>query len=89
MQTRIIVSGLVQGIGFRYFVLDNARELGITGWVKNIEDGKVEALLQGRLENIKKLIELCKTGSAMAKVEKIQEFESDEPIYQDFVVRKQ
>ncbi len=94
-QIRIIVSGLVQGKGFRYFVLDNARELGVTGWVRNLpagrqgtEDNKVEALLQGDNESIKKLIELCRKGPAMAKVSGIEEFSSAEPKYQNFVVRK-
>ncbi len=87
MQTRIIISGLVQDIGFRYFVLDNAIELGITGWVRNTKDGKVEAVLQGRKEDIQKLIELSRSGPGMAKVTGIEEFESNEPYYQDFVVK--
>lgn len=95
MQKRVLISGLVQGIGFRYFVLDNALELGITGWVRNLPagrqgtpDNKVEALLQGEDNKVKELIELCRKGSALAKVEKLEEFESSELKYQDFIIRK-
>lgn len=88
MQVRVLISGLVQGIGFRYFVLDRASELGVTGWVRNTSDNKVEALFQGEEDKVKELIDLCRKGPALAKVEKIEEFPSSEPIYQDFLIRK-
>lgn len=52
-QARVIISGFVQGIGFRHFVKKEAEKLGLTGWVRNISDNKVEALLQGSASNAK------------------------------------
>lgn len=46
MRAHILISGMVQGVGFRYFVADKAIELGLTGWVKNKKDGNVEAEFQ-------------------------------------------
>jgi acylphosphatase len=88
MQKKILISGLVQGIGFRFFILDRAMELGVTGWTRNTQDNKVEALFQGDEKTVLKLIDLCKTGPGMAKVKKVEEFKSSEPKYQDFIIRK-
>lgn len=87
IQVRILISGLVQGIGFRYFVLDQARSLGITGWVRNTQDGEVEGVLQGAENKVRELVKLCRNDPGMANVEKIEEFKSNEPKYQDFVIK--
>lgn len=86
-QVRILISGVVQGVGFRYFVLDNAQELGITGWVRNTINGKVEAVLQGEEKDVICLIERIRKGPALAKVKDIEEFPSKEPKYEDFVIK--
>jgi acylphosphatase len=54
---RIVVSGVVQGVGFRYTAVQYARELNVTGTARNMPDGTVEMYVQGTLEGIKKLIE--------------------------------
>ncbi|MGB9621320.1 MAG: acylphosphatase [Brevinematia bacterium] len=66
-----IVSGRVQGVGFRYFVQRQAIKLGLKGWVKNREDGKVEVLAFGEEENINKLLTLLHQGPSMSFVEKV------------------
>lgn len=78
----VIISGDVQGVGFRQFTKYQANKLGVKGWVKNLPDGRVEAILQGRTEDVEKLILLCRKGPAVAivrdlKVEELpdQEFE--------------
>jgi acylphosphatase len=61
-KVHLFISGFVQGVGFRQFVKANARKLGLTGWVRNLADERVEALFQGPEETIKKAIEICKKG---------------------------
>jgi tRNA pseudouridine55 synthase len=65
------VYGRVQGVGYRYFVKEKAQSLDIFGYVKNLEDGTVEVLAQGREENLQKLIEEFKKGPFLARVDKL------------------
>lgn len=71
-QAHIIISGKVQGVCYRASCMEYAKGLGIKGWVKNLEDGKVEALVQGEKEKINKLIEWCKQGPPAAMVEEVK-----------------
>lgn len=66
------VYGRVQGVGYRYFVKNKAKELDILGYVKNLNDGTVEVLAQGREENLQKLVKELKKGPFLAKVEKVE-----------------
>ena len=81
MRARVLISGMVQGVGLRFFIKDRADELGVTGWVKNRKDGRVEAVLQRltgwkRVEQdratIEELIELCKKGTALSEVNGVE-----------------
>jgi tRNA pseudouridine55 synthase len=65
------VYGSVQGVGYRYFVKEKAQSLDLLGYVKNLEDGTVEVLAQGREENLQKLIEELKKGPFLARVDKL------------------
>ncbi len=78
MQAHIFISGMVQGVGFRFFIKTNAQKLGLTGWVKNTEDGGVEAVFCGGKENIEKMIKLCKKGPMLAEVKHVG-FDWEEP----------
>ncbi|MEJ6951668.1 acylphosphatase [Natronospora cellulosivora (SeqCode)] len=71
VQKNIIISGRVQGVGFRAFALDKAKQFNIKGWIKNRSDGKVEAVVQGKDEDLKKLLAFLKEGPAWARVEGI------------------
>ena len=68
IQAHVYISGFVQGVGFRAYVRSKARKLGITGWVRNLTDDRVEAILQGDKEVIEKLLKICKRGPFFAKV---------------------
>lgn len=68
MNARLIITGNVQGVGFRAFVRNRAIKNNITGWVKNLDDGSVEALLSGSQENLDKLIEITRRGTPWSKV---------------------
>lgn len=71
MQVHVIITGSVQGVGYRQFVKSNARKLGLYGWVRNNEDGSVESVLQGDKSNIDQLLALCKKGPFLAEVKDI------------------
>jgi acylphosphatase len=65
-QVYILISGRVQGVGFRYFALHKAQELNITGWAKNTPDGKVEIEASGLPENLNTFVDWMKIGPARA-----------------------
>lgn len=68
----IFISGFVQGIGFRQFIKKNAEEHGLAGWVRNLTDGRVEAVLKARKEDVEKMIMLCRKGPFLAEVENVE-----------------
>lgn len=74
MKKRVIIRvyGFVQGVNFRYYTMREAQNLGLSGWVKNEEDGSVTILAEGEEEDLKKLIEWAKRGPNWAEVEKIE-----------------
>ncbi len=76
----IIVTGRVQGVGFRYFTVRCANNLGLCGWVRNLPDGGVEAVIQGQNEKIEEMIELLQEGPGASIVTdlKIEEIEQEE-----------
>ena len=67
MQAHVYISGFVQGVGFRAYVRSKARKMGVTGWVRNLTDGRVEGVFQGEKEVVLRLISLCNRGPFFAK----------------------
>jgi acylphosphatase len=57
-----VIEGRVQGVGFRYFVLENALQLGLTGWVRNSWDGNVEVTAEGERSQLEKLLAMLYRG---------------------------
>jgi len=72
MKKHIIISGKVQGVGFRYWLYQAAKQRNIDGWVRNKISGEVEALLIGDDVEIDNLISLCEKGPPSSKVTKIK-----------------
>jgi len=70
-RAHIIVKGRVQGVCFRAETQYEARKLGINGWVRNLRDGRVEAVFEGEEDNIKAAIRWCYHGPAGAKVKDV------------------
>ena len=66
------VIGRVQGVGFRYFVLTEANDLGLTGWVRNRRDGSVEVVAEGEQNQLDLLVEAVKRGSRSSHVQDVQ-----------------
>jgi tRNA pseudouridine55 synthase len=82
------IYGKVQGVGYRYFTEKIAKKLNILGYVKNLEDGTVEVVAQGKEEDLQKFIEQLKIGPFLAKVEKIDIiFKKPTDIYLYFEIR--
>ena len=78
---RYIVSGRVQGVGFRWFVDREARIIGLVGWVRNNPDGNVEVLASGTEEQLAKLTKRLKEGPRASRVDEvIEEDASDEVV---------
>lgn len=69
---RVFVSGKVQGIGYRDWVIRQAREFGVTGWVRNLRDGRVELLVAGDEHAATALIDACREGPALARVDHVE-----------------
>jgi acylphosphatase len=67
-----IVAGLVQGVNFRYFTRERAQALALTGWVRNLPDGRVEALAEGPRPALEQLLEFLHHGPSHARVESVQ-----------------
>lgn len=75
-RAHVFVSGQVQGIFFRQSTKEKARENGVTGWVRNLPDGRVEAVFEGEEEAVKSLVNYCKRGPPGALIKDIDvEFE--------------
>jgi acylphosphatase len=66
------ISGIVQGVGYRYFAQATATTDGLVGWVRNLPDGDVECEAEGRQDILEKWIEQLKKGPPLARVDKIQ-----------------
>jgi acylphosphatase len=73
MRRRYVIEGEVQGVGFRYFAVQVARRLGIRGWVRNLPDGRVEAVGDGTPEQVGRFEAALRRGPAMASVTNVQE----------------
>ena len=74
---RVRVTGRVQGVFFRAWTRDEAKALGLTGWVRNDDDGSVEALLEGSEKAVAKMVELMGQGSSHARVDDVEVEEAD------------
>ncbi|MDH3215819.1 MAG: acylphosphatase [Candidatus Krumholzibacteria bacterium] len=82
------VEGVVQGVFFRESTRQVAQGLGLTGWVKNLPDGRVEALFQGDREHCEKALEFVRAGPPSARVASVEEKwqDGEEPL-SDFTIR--
>jgi acylphosphatase len=83
---RLVIRGHVQGVGFRYSLWSEADRLGVSGWVRNLPDGTVEAAAYGPPEAVAALIRWAHVGPRLARVERV-EVADDAGIYQGFELR--
>jgi acylphosphatase len=72
VQAHIIVSGMVQGVGYRYFVMRLAKRMQLTGWARNLYSGEVEILVEGQRGSIESFIKDLWTGNPSALVRNVE-----------------
>jgi len=86
-QAHVVISGRVQGVWFRANTKEKARQLNVKGWVRNLPDGRVEAVFEGDKEAVEEMIRWCHQGPPLAKVEKVEvEYREPEGKYEDFSI---
>lgn len=71
-RARVVVCGRVQGVGFRQQVLVEAQRLAVHGWVRNLPDGRVEALAEGDKDAVESFLAWCKRGPRLARVDEMK-----------------
>ena len=81
---RVVISGRVQGVWYRGWTVDQALKRNLDGWVRNRDDGTVEALFAGEQEDIDDMIESCWDGPSMARVVNVEVSPVDPPEYRGF-----
>ncbi len=87
VRAHVFVSGQVQGVFYRATTREEANARGLDGWVRNLEDGRVEAVFEGPQESVKEMVKWCHTGSPAAEVDEVSvEYEEPEGL-DDFQVR--
>ncbi len=72
VRAHLFVSGRVQGVFFRGTAQDHGRSLGLTGWVRNLADGRVEAVFEGPRDRVAAMVEWCRQGPPQARVDDLQ-----------------
>lgn len=84
----LIIEGRVQGVGYRAWTASRARELGLSGWVRNRRDGTVEAVISGDEAVVQQMVEDCHRGSPIAKVTRVNAAAWDGELLQGFAPRE-
>lgn len=80
MRARLLhIAGRVQGVGYRDWMLREATRLGLDGWVRNLPDGRVQALLAGEEDAVEAMLTLARRGPALARVDAITEEFAEPP----------
>ncbi len=87
MRKRVVVHGEVQGVNFREETRKEAESAGVAGWVRNTDEGAVEAVFEGDDDAVEQMVEFCRSGPSSADVEDVAETEEDAEELSGFEVR--
>lgn len=71
-RAHVFITGRVQGVNFRSHTRDQARQAGVEGWVRNLGDGRVEAVFEGRRAAVQRMVSWCYSGPMSAQVEQVE-----------------
>ena len=83
----VFIDGRVQGVWFRGWTVQHAGRLGLTGWVRNRRDGRVEAVFSGEASRVESMLERCRRGPPLARVDTLQIEEHPEQTFSGFEKR--
>ena len=83
---RVSIFGRVQGVGYRAWTEQRARQLGLKGWVRNRLDGSVEALFSGEQNGVSQMVRACQEGPSVARVERIRQQDEASLAVPDFKI---
>jgi acylphosphatase len=72
VRAHVLIAGRVQGVNFRSSTRDCARAAGVGGWVRNLPDGRVEAVFEGPRDSVERVVNWCYSGPAPARVDRVQ-----------------
>ena len=87
-RAHVYISGIVQGVSFRYYMLQEATRSGAVGWVRNLPDGRVEAVIEGDEAAVDRMLGWCREGPRGARVERVEILpETATGEYQGFRIR--
>ena len=87
-RAHLYISGIVQGVFYRAFTREVANSIGLKGWVRNLHDGRVEAVFEGRRDLIESAINRCRTGPPGSRIDNIEIiWESHLDNFPDFRIR--
>ena len=84
---RVVVSGKVHQVGYRDYTIRKANALGVTGWVRNRNDGTVEIMVSGEDEAVAALVEACREGPPLARVDHVEAYVEDSQPVKGFTKR--
>jgi len=88
-RAHLFISGAVQGVGFRYELCEVAERAGVTGWVRNLRDGRVEALLEGDAAAVRRVLGWCRHGPPGARVSGVEvEWEPYSGAFAEFAIER-
>jgi acylphosphatase len=79
LRLHVFVTGIVQGVNFRHYARQQAQALGLSGWVRNLPDGRVEAVFEGNQQAVEAMVDWCRQGPSSARVEEVQVIRGEEP----------
>jgi len=84
----VFISGRVQGVFFRASTRDMAKKVGVTGWVKNLSDGRVEAVFEGEEDEVDRMVDFCRKGPSRAIVEDIEVLNEESKGLRSFEIKR-
>lgn len=72
VRAHVFVSGMVQGVNFRWYTTQHARSRGVGGWVRNLDDGRLEAVFEGSRDAVESMVAWCREGPRYARVSDVE-----------------
>ena len=85
--SHVLISGRVQGVGYRHWTITQAKKLGLNGWVRNLSDGRVEAVFEGERNVVEQMIKSCHNGPTSARVTEILVAKQEPTFLEGFEIR--